>query len=50
MGESHPSPATAPDCQSLTEQLSKDLQTMGNVAVGDRPVSRLCMSAGHGGE
>jgi hypothetical protein len=29
MGESRPSPATAPDCQSLTEQLRKDLQTMG---------------------
>lgn len=29
MGESHPSPATAPDCQPLTEQPGKDLQTHG---------------------
>jgi hypothetical protein len=29
MGESHPGPATTPDCQLLTEQPSKDLQTMG---------------------
>lgn len=29
MGESHPSRATAPACQLLTEQPGKDLQTMG---------------------
>jgi hypothetical protein len=28
MGESHPSQATAPDCQLLTEQPGKDLQTV----------------------
>lgn len=32
MGESHPSRATAPACQLLTEQPCKDLQTMGNVS------------------
>ena len=29
MGESHPNRATASDCQLLTEQPGKDLQTMG---------------------
>lgn len=32
MGESHPNQATTPDCQSLTEQPTKYLQTMGNLA------------------
>lgn len=36
MGESHPNQATAPDCQSLTEQPTKYLQIMGNL-----PDSRL---------
>jgi hypothetical protein len=31
MGESRPNQATAPDCQPLTEQPGKDLQTMGFV-------------------
>lgn len=29
MGEPHPGQATASDCQLLTEQPGKDLQTMG---------------------
>jgi hypothetical protein len=32
MGESRPSQSSAPDCQLLTEQPGKDLQTMGNLA------------------
>lgn len=31
MGESQPNQATTPDCQSLTEQPTKYLQTMGNL-------------------
>lgn len=30
MGESHPNQATTSDCQSLAEQPTKYLQTMGN--------------------
>ena len=50
MGESRPSRATASDCQLLTEQPGKDLQTMGNVSVGVLALSRLCIFAGHIGE
>jgi hypothetical protein len=51
MGESHPDPATAPDCQLLTEQPGKDLQSMGKAPGG--AVSkrwRLCRIAGLCGE
>lgn len=50
MGESHLGPATAPDCQPLTEQPGKDLQSMGKGSVGDFSGSRLCTFAGPGGE
>lgn len=50
MGESHPSPATAPACQPLTEQPGKDLQTMGKAAAGAPLPSRLCTFAGPGGD
>lgn len=42
MGESHPGQATASACQLLTEQPGKDLQTMGNEAVDDRPSNLGC--------
>lgn len=32
MGESHPNQATTPDCQSLTEQPTKYLQSMGELS------------------
>lgn len=48
MGESHPSPATAPACQPLTEQPGKDLQPMGFQAFWARPPGKRVVTAATG--
>lgn len=50
MGESHPSPATAPACQPLTEQPGKDLQMLLYLSSSGWIPSEESQRAGEGPE